>query len=386
MRELARAQVVRPAVEAEAHAGEGLVPARARERVEQHARARRSGRLGKALRGRCARRRRDLHARDRLDDRSSADPRLRLEPRRNAQDGAELANVPRPGVAAQAGGRLRREYGRPRELGEEGGREEPQVVRPLAQRRHVQDAVLEQAVVEIGPQEAALDECPRLLVRGGDDRCLAPQRARPAEAPQLSALHEAEHLCLVREGHRGDLVEEEDPAAGALDGSRAVEGAREGAARRPEELALEVVGGHRRAVEHLDVSGAGRQGGQRRRHEFLPASGLADHERAAPGRRGQPRDLGAQPPDRRRLAEDRGESAPRRDRREDGSGEGGRGRHASPRGKKRATPSDHGESRARPARRPLVAAPQPAAASRERRSASLSRSGAVSSIGRAAGF
>jgi len=353
VRELAGAQVVRAAVEAEADAGERLVAACAGERVLEHARAQRSGGLREGLRARDLGL--DADARDRLAHLGGAELRARCQACRDAQHGAQLADVAGPGVEAQAHGGLAIERRPARELAQEGVGEEREIVEPLAQRRHAQHPVLEQAIVEIGPQETALDQRTRLGVRRRDDRRVAPQRARATEPAQLPALDPAQHLRLVRERHRRDLVEEQDPAARALRGAGTIQRAGEGAARRAEQLALEVIGGHRWAVEHLDVSGSpARDGGQRRRDQLLARAGLADHQRAAPRRCREPGDLGAQPADRLRLAED-GVKAPRRG----GAGSRG-GQHHAKRPRQEPGHADRSpRSSGGPARRLLVAALQP---------------------------
>src|SRR5439155_1077824 len=96
-----------------------------------------------------------------------------------------------------------------------------------------------------------------VLVGGGDDAHVGPDRIAAADARELALLEHAQELRLERERHVGDLVQEERAARGDLELADApLDRAREGAALVAEELALEELVGDGRAVERHEGAAA----------------------------------------------------------------------------------------------------------------------------------
>ena len=127
-------------------------------------------------------------------------------------------------------------------------REERDVFAPLAERRDTQRKDLE-AIVEVLAEVALGDVFLEVPVGRGDDPHVHPPLLGGAERANLAFLQHAQELRLEREGHLRHFVEKERAAVGNLEEALLVfVGAGEAALAMPEELALEEVLGHRRAV------------------------------------------------------------------------------------------------------------------------------------------
>jgi hypothetical protein len=154
--------------------------------------------------------------------------------------------------------------------------QEGDVVGVLAQRRQHQGDH-RQAVVEILAEAAPLDLPGQRAVGGGHDAHVHHPGLVRAQPPHLAALQHAQQLRLQLEGQLADLVEEQGPAVGRLEGSLPIgHRAGEGAAHVAEELALDQGGGDGRAVE--DDQRAARAGAlvvQPLGHQLLAGAGLA---------------------------------------------------------------------------------------------------------------
>ncbi len=150
-------------------------------------------------------------------------------------------------LAAQR--RRRRRAGQPvPELLHELGRHGLDILGALAQRRQPQ-AHHREAVEEVGAEGALVDRQPQVAVGGGDDARVDGLVAAVPHRLDLPVLQRAQQLGLGRGGELADLVEEERPAVGQLEGARAIRAGRgEGALDVPEELALHQVLGDRPAV------------------------------------------------------------------------------------------------------------------------------------------
>jgi hypothetical protein len=205
-----------------------------------------------------------------------------------------------------------------REVLEEATREDLDVARALAQRRHA-DHLEREAVVEVAEELAPLDLATQVRVGGGND----PGRRLPLPVPtdgrEGPVLHHAQDLLLEGQGHVADLVEEERTPIGLLEAAAPrVLGTGEGTALMAEELALEQRVADRGAVDRHHASGCAARGKvDRPRHELLSGATLA-HDQQRSRDAGDPFDLGDQSPHLRRLAEDpgaRARVAPRRSER-----------------------------------------------------------------------
>ena len=174
----------------------------------------------------------------------------------------------------------------------------------LAQRRDEQHAIAYQAIVEIVPKGAARRERGEILVRGGDDRDVDRDRGAPADAAELLAFDRAQDLRLMIAAHRRHLVEEHGATVRTLQRAALVDGAGKGAARRAEELALEVILGNRGAVEYFVRSvGARRRAPQHLGSDLLADARLALDEHGAESGARDRRELRAEPRHGRRHAE-----------------------------------------------------------------------------------
>ena len=120
---------------------------------------------------------------------------------------------------------------------------------PLAQRRNRQLHDVE-AVVQVIAEPSLRDQLVEIGVGGRHDPHVDGDRRRLAERMHVARLEEAEQLGLHVHADLADFVEEQRAAGGAADdaGKRVV-GAGEGAAPVAEELAVEHLARHRRAVE-----------------------------------------------------------------------------------------------------------------------------------------
>ncbi len=97
-------------------------------------------------------------------------------------------------------------------------------------------------VVEVLAEGALVDAAGEVAVGGGDEAHVDGAGRGGADAADGARLDGAEQLGLERERHLADLVEEERAAVGLLEDAAPVgDGAAEGAAHVPEELALDEV-------------------------------------------------------------------------------------------------------------------------------------------------
>src|SRR5439155_7459059 len=129
-----------------------------------------------------------------------------------------------------------------------------------------------QAIVEVLAKAPVGDPGFQVLVGRGDHPHVDLDRDVAADALELLLLERAEKLRLRLERHVADLVEEERAAVGGLELPLAPrDGAREGAALVPEELALDQLLAERGAV-HLDerLRAAGAAVVERVRDQLLP--------------------------------------------------------------------------------------------------------------------
>src|SRR5690606_10958787 len=113
-------------------------------------------------------------------------------------------------------------------------------------------------------------------------------RLAAAHAFELLLLEHAQELGLHRQGHVAHLVEEERAPARALELAAALlRGPGEGPCLVAEELALDELAGHGRAIDLLERPGRPfRLAMDRASHELLASAALAaeDHRRVRPSR------------------------------------------------------------------------------------------------------
>ncbi|HEU4404828.1 MAG TPA: hypothetical protein VFS43_06010 [Polyangiaceae bacterium] len=235
----------------------------------------------------------------------------------------QLADVARPPVPPQRLERPRAEAAHglaqlARLGGEEGLREQRDVVAPLAQRRHVELDHVE-PVVQVFAEAAGRDLGHEVLVGGRDDAHVDPRRPLGAQRLHLALLDRAQQLGLRRKAEVGDLVEEEHAAVGEGELAALVAGrAGEGALLVAEELGLDHRLGDGGAVErHEGVLGPGRERVQRARHQLFARAALAPDEHVRAGGR-ELADAGAQLLHRRAVADEVAERALGAERRGDG--------------------------------------------------------------------
>src|SRR5579883_609097 len=203
-------------------------------------------------------------------------------------DVAQLPDVARPFIGLEGGERVLAEFAWAEPGG--GGRarhevagEQRYVLAPLAQRRHA-DRHDAEAVEEILAEAARRDFGREIAARRGDDADIDLHAAAAADALEGLLLQDPHDLALRLERHVGHLVEQQRPAMGLLEGAdlSRIFAARRGA----EQLDLQPIGTHRRAVEGDErPARAARAGVEEARHHLLPRSGRAGDENAAPGRR-----------------------------------------------------------------------------------------------------
>ena len=165
------------------------------------------------------------------------------EHREPLDDVSQLPDVPRPGIPRQAhhglGGDLEALPAAVRIDPEEVLDEERDVLRPLAQWRHV-DLDHGDAVVEVLAEPGSLDLLSQILVRGGDHPDVGLDVPVGADPAELAGLERAQDLDLGRRAHLADLVQEQGALVRRLE-EPVLESvrARERAALVAEELALE---------------------------------------------------------------------------------------------------------------------------------------------------
>src|SRR5712692_2788003 len=242
----------------------------------------------------CSRRRPEEPGRVFIDD-----ERSRIAQEVEALDEiAQLAHVPRPGVSAQRPLTLRRQPQlalRAAQLRGERARERDYVLGPLPQGRDL-DGEDRQPVVQVLAEAPLRDRLAQVAMGGGDDAHVDAHRRSPAEPLHLALLEDAEKLRLQFERQLADLVEEQRPALGLLEAADAARGrAGEGALLRPEQLALEELGGYRGAIHGDEAALAPGPEMEGARDALLAGAGLAKgqhHRVAAAGACDQPAQLG----------------------------------------------------------------------------------------------
>src|SRR5229473_3098507 len=165
----------------------------------------------------------------------------------------------------------------------ERARERDYVLGPLAQGRDL-DGEDRQPVVQVLAEPPLRDPLAQVAMGGGDDAHVDAHRRSPAEPLHLALFEDAEKLRLQFERQLADLVEEQRPALGLLEAADAARGrAGEGALLRPEQLALEELGGYRGAVHGDEAAFAPGPEMEGARNALLAGAGLAldQHHRVA---------------------------------------------------------------------------------------------------------
>ena len=180
---------------------------------------------------------------------------------------------------------------------------------PFAERRQLDRHDL-QSVVQVLAKRALLDGALEILVGGGDDPDVDPDRPLSADRPHLAILKNAQELHLQRRTHLGDLVEEHRALVGELQqtGARRRR-ARESAPLVSEELGLEKVARNGTAIDRQ--KGLGRPRGervQRPGRELFPGAALPHDEHRGVGR-GELRDQRLDLLDQDVLADQEGKPA-----------------------------------------------------------------------------
>ncbi len=174
---------------------------------------------------------------------------------RAVEDVAELAHVAGPVVRRQGrrrfaaegdGGRGGIAFAREVEEALDEGRD---VVSPaLAERRHG-DGHDRETEVEIFAELAALDLVAQVALGGGDDASVGAEHLVAADAAELARLEDAQELGCTSSGSSPTSSRKTRAAARELEGALARrDGAGEGAALVPEELALDQAVAHGAAV------------------------------------------------------------------------------------------------------------------------------------------
>jgi hypothetical protein len=225
------------------------------------------------------------------------------KPGRTANYCPELSNIARPVVPFELGKGSWHEHEEP-ELVERSLCEKRQVLEPNAQWRHLQDHVLSEPVVEVLSQATTTNRNGEIFVRRRDEARVDLVGPRCSEPPAFTILEQPQELRLVGDGHRGHLVQDEQPLRGKLCCARAIERTREGTLHGPEELALEMIWGHRRAVEDDETTRHTGCGVQRARDEILADAALAANEHASKRELDEHRDLAFEGRNRPRSSKD----------------------------------------------------------------------------------
>src|SRR5438093_1441245 len=123
-----------------------------------------------------------------------------------------------------------------RELADEVGGEQDEIVSPLHQRGEP-DRDDREAIVEVFAEASLLDRLLEIAVGGRDQAHVDGDRLAAPHPLDLALLHRAQDLRLQREAHVGDLVEEQGTAPGLLEATDlACDGARKRALFVTEQL------------------------------------------------------------------------------------------------------------------------------------------------------
>ena len=152
----------------------------------------------------------------------------------------ELADVSRPAVLDERrfGGRRQPERPPGTMPLEKGGRQREDVGAPLAKRRHTQvDAG--QAVIEVGPEDATLDQPGQAPIGRRDDTDIDAMRSVTADPLHGKILNGPQQLRLRGRGQVGDLVEEQRASVGVLELSAPTANSGRGPLLDAEQLRLE---------------------------------------------------------------------------------------------------------------------------------------------------
>ncbi len=175
------------------------------------------------------------------------------------------------------------------------------ILTPFAQRRHADRHHVE-PVEQVLAEPCGRDLARQVAVGRGDDTYIDLDAARAPYPLEGLLLQRAHDLALGLKRHVGDFVEKQCATVGTLE--RADLAWRRAVRLGAEQLDLEPVGTHRRAIDRDEwAGGATRAGMQEATDHFLAGAGRAgDHDTAA-GRR-HPVDLLAQLVDRRRDADE----------------------------------------------------------------------------------
>ena len=193
---------------------------------------------------------------------------------RRPHDVAELPHVAGPGGAGQGFHGIGGEA-----LGfvaEEVHREQRNVAAPVAQPRQ-RDLEAAEPIVEVLAQVSRRDHGARIAVRGRHEAHRDLGGPGGADREHFAVVEHAQELRLVLEEQRLHLVEEEHTGIGAHQQTLVIAfGAREGAPTVAEELALEQVLRHHRAVVgHEGAVGEGRVAVDGPGHQLLARTGVA---------------------------------------------------------------------------------------------------------------
>ena len=238
-----------------------------------------------------------------------AEPPPGTEDRRPLDHVLQLADIPRPGVAAEAPDIALRE---PRLRDVEAARRRREQM--LGDRRDVLGTLAQGSRLDredIETEVEVLAEAParhlgaQVAIGGGHHPHVDRTGARLADPLEGALLQHAQQLALQVQGNLADFVEEQCAAIGELEPADTVaECAREAALGVAEELALEQVARNRRAV-HADhrAGAAAARLVDRAGDQLLPGAGLAGDQHGGVGT-GHQLDLPERRRDGRRAADD----------------------------------------------------------------------------------
>ncbi len=141
-------------------------------------------------------------------------------------DIAQLAHVARVSIALQrAPGCRCQAASRARQPPQHRFGQQQDIQRTVPQRRH-DDREGADAVVEIGPERARVDELAQVTMRCRDEPEVGPLHLRAADAAKQAGLQYAQQLDLQRQRDVADLVDEQRAAGGGLDQSQLARGSR----------------------------------------------------------------------------------------------------------------------------------------------------------------
>ena len=132
-------------------------------------------------------------------------------------------------------------------------REQSEIFRPLAQRRH-DDRDDIQAIQQIFAERVLFDHVGEIAIGRGDDAHVRAPRDRVADAFVFAILDEAQQFRLQRKRHIADFIEKQSAAFGLIDATQFIFGS---AGKRAffvtEQFALEQLGRKRRAIHCHEI-------------------------------------------------------------------------------------------------------------------------------------